>query len=133
MPPVPQSLLPLAARQQLLGPEEGERACVWPLGDWSLRGSLGRRLSEEGHGLARGPWLDNSGKRGQTRRPALGCPRARHQSGPEARIKAGDFAADSTQGLGVKSMISYFSILDQKMFVCGVLLLICRAKLFVVV
>lgn len=91
---------------------------MWPLGDWSLRGSLGRRLSEEGHGLARGPWLDNSGKRGQTGCPALGCPRARHQSGPEARIKAGDFAADSTQGLGVKSMISYFSILDQIIFVC---------------
>ena len=51
--------------------------------------------------------------------------------GPEARIKAGDFAADSTLvGVGVgeekvgKSMIFSFSILDQKHVQLQVL--ICR-------
>lgn len=58
---------PSLPQQQPMGPEEGLKG-VWMA---SLRSELGRGprwgcLTEDGHALARGSWLDNSGKRGQT-------------------------------------------------------------------
>lgn len=86
--------------------------------------------------MARGPWLDNSGKRWADLAPLPWAALEQDTGlGPEARIKAGDFAADSTQlGWRVgweqevgKSMISYFIVLDRKTFVvAGVPLIICR-------
>lgn len=46
--------------------------------------------------MAEGRGLATVVNAGQTRLPALGRPRARHRSGPEARIKAGDSAAGAT-------------------------------------
>lgn len=48
--------------------------------------------------MAEGRGLATVVNAGQTRPPALGRPRARHRSGPEARIKAGDSAAGATLG-----------------------------------
>lgn len=70
--------------------------------------------------MARGPWLDNSGKRWADLAPLPWAALEQDTGlGPEAIIKAGDSAADSTRvGVEVgwgqeigKSMISYFTIL----------------------
>lgn len=68
----PESLPPVAACVRPVGPEEGRRA-RGACGDQSVAGAW-RRLTEDGHGLAGGPWLDNSGKRGQARPLCPGLP-----------------------------------------------------------
>lgn len=62
-----------------------------------MAGGLGGRLTEDGQIVARGPWLDNSGKRWADLAPLPWAALERDTGlGPEARIKAGDSAADST-------------------------------------
>lgn len=67
-PGSPESLLPIAAagKQQPVGPEEGRKGAC---GLFTIRAWWGAevgRITEDGQVLARGPWLGNSGKRGQT-------------------------------------------------------------------
>lgn len=96
----PERLLPTAASaQQLLGPEEGQGGHTPAASSGeSLAGGLGGRLTEDGRTVARGPWLDNSGKRWADLAPLPWAALEQDTGlGPEARIKAGDFAADSTR------------------------------------
>ena len=89
------------------------------IGAW--RGAEAGHIAEDGQVLARGPWLDNSGKRGQAWPLSPGLPESKTPVWvlkQELRLEI--FAADSTLvgrgcvGGGGKSMISYFSFLDQK-------------------
>lgn len=72
-PGSPGSLLPYRCLKPV-GPEEGWRARLLGIRAWW---GPRRRLTEDGHGLARGPWLDNSGKRGQTRPLCPGLPESK--------------------------------------------------------
>ena len=89
------------------------------IGAW--RGAEAGHIAEDGQVLARGPWLDNSGKRGQAWPLSPGLPESKTPVWvlkQELRLEI--FAADSTLvgrgyvGDGGKSLISYFSFLDQK-------------------
>lgn len=115
-PGSPGSLLPYRCLKPV-GPEEGWRARLLGIRAWW---GPRRRLTEDGHGLARGPWLDNSGKRGQTRPLCPGLPESKTLVWvlkQKLRLEILQRIPLWWGGVGWeeagKSMISYFSILDQ--------------------
>lgn len=98
------------------------------------RGAEAGHITEDGQVLARGPWLDNSGKRGQAWPLRPGLPKSKTLvSVLKQELRLEIFAADSTlvgrgalgAGRWGEEHDSLFQFLDQNICSCRYLLLVC--------
>lgn len=97
-------------------------------------GAEAGHITEDGQVLARGPWLDNSGKRGQAWPLSPGLPKSKtlvwvlkQELRLEILQRIPLWLGGGALGAGCrgKSMISYFSFWTKNIYSCRYLLLIC--------